>query len=132
MSSTCTNYTLAEMSVSGMTAAQIRQLLDTRSDEIIELGVAFLRDEAATSDEQEFAEGEEQDPSGPMSRADRHECSHRSTRVFAAAAAEEYDRRHRLMPSKISSGVEFRFLSEGVLTFGKSGAFFVAVPCAVE
>ena len=51
MSPTCTNYTLAEMSVSGMTAAQIRQLLDTRSDEIIELGVAFLRDEAATSDE---------------------------------------------------------------------------------
>jgi len=59
----CTSYTQAEISVSGLTTAQLRELLASHRDEIIAFGIAFLRDEAATQDDEEFPEGEEQDAS---------------------------------------------------------------------
>jgi hypothetical protein len=59
----CTSYTQADMSVSGMTATETRELLKANRDQIIAFGVAFLRDEEATRNEEEFPEGEEQDPS---------------------------------------------------------------------
>jgi hypothetical protein len=60
---TCTSYMQADMSVSGMTVAETESLLVSRRDQIIKFGVAFLRDEAATNDTEEFPEGEEQDRS---------------------------------------------------------------------
>jgi hypothetical protein len=65
-STTSTSYTQADMSVSGMTIAQTEALLVTRREQIIKFGVAFLRDEAATDDTEEYPEGEEQDPSGTV------------------------------------------------------------------
>jgi hypothetical protein len=62
-SSTCTSYTQGDMSVSGMTVAQTEALLVNHRDQLIRFGVAFLRDEAATDDAEEFPEGEEQDSS---------------------------------------------------------------------
>ena len=62
-SSTSTSYTQADMSVSGMTVAQTEALLVSQRDQIIKFGVAFLRNEAATDDTEEFPQGEEQDPS---------------------------------------------------------------------
>lgn len=65
-SSTCTSYTQGDMSVSGLTVAQTEALLASRRDQIIKFGVAFLRDQAATDDAEEFPEGEEQDPSAAV------------------------------------------------------------------
>ncbi len=62
-SSTWTSFTQADMSVSGMTVAETQSLLVAHRDQIIEFGVAFLRDEAAADDSEEFPEGQEQDPS---------------------------------------------------------------------
>lgn len=62
-STACTTYTQADMSVSGMTVAETESLLLAHRDQIITFGVAFLRDEAATDDSEECAEGEEQNPS---------------------------------------------------------------------
>jgi hypothetical protein len=61
-SSSSTSYTQADMSVSGMTVAQTEAVLVSHRDQLIRFGVAFLRDEAATADAEEFPEGEEQDP----------------------------------------------------------------------
>lgn len=56
-----TSYTQAEMSVSGMSPAEIeRSLLDHR-DKLVSFGVRFLKDPEATKDEEEFPEGEEPD-----------------------------------------------------------------------
>lgn len=63
-STTCTTYTQADMSVSGMTVAQTETLLVSHRDLIIKFGIAFLRDEEATDDAEEFPDGEGQDPSG--------------------------------------------------------------------
>jgi hypothetical protein len=62
-STTCTSYTQADMSVSGMTVAQTETFLIAHRDRIISFGIAFLRDQAATDDSEEYPEGEEQDPS---------------------------------------------------------------------
>jgi hypothetical protein len=64
-STTCTTYTQAEMSVSGMTVTETESLLRSHRDQIIKFGIAFLRDKAATDDSQEYPDGEEQDPPGP-------------------------------------------------------------------
>jgi hypothetical protein len=65
-STTCTSYTQADLSVSGMTVAGTETLLVAHRDQLIKFGVAFLRDEAATDDSEEYPEGEEQDPSGTV------------------------------------------------------------------
>jgi len=62
-SNASTNYTRSYISVSGLTVAEIESLLSARRDEIIAFGVRFLRDQEATRDEEEFPDGEEQDPS---------------------------------------------------------------------
>jgi hypothetical protein len=62
-STSSTNYTQADLSVSGMTVTETETLLVAHRDQIIKFGVAFLRDEAATDDSEEYPEGEEQDPS---------------------------------------------------------------------
>ncbi len=59
-----TSYTQSEISISGMNACQIENYLANNEHSIIEFGVGFLSDEDATSDEQEYPEGEEQDPDG--------------------------------------------------------------------
>jgi hypothetical protein len=58
------SYTQAEVSVCGMTSQQINEYLTTNRDSLIDFGVRFMKDEDATSDEQEFSEGEEQDSVG--------------------------------------------------------------------
>jgi hypothetical protein len=45
----CTSYTQADMSVSGMTVAETEALLRVHRDGIIKFGIAFLRDEEATT-----------------------------------------------------------------------------------
>lgn len=62
-SNACTNYTRADMSVSGLSVAEIESLLVSRRHEIIAFGVSLLRDEEAIRDDEENPEGEEQDPS---------------------------------------------------------------------
>lgn len=62
-SSASTSDTQADMSVSGMTVAQTEALLVSHRDPIINFGIAFLRDQTATDDAEEFPQGEEQDPS---------------------------------------------------------------------
>jgi hypothetical protein len=62
-SNICTDYTRGDMSVSGLTVAEIVSLLVFRGDEIIAFGIRFLRDQEASRDEEEYPEGEEQDPS---------------------------------------------------------------------
>ena len=57
-----TTYIRAEISVSGLTSADLEQYLTLHKEEIIRFGVRFLGDQDATSEEQEYAEGEEQDP----------------------------------------------------------------------
>lgn len=61
--SSCTSYTQADISVSGMTVAEAEALLISHRDQIIKFGVRFLRDQAATDDTEEYPEGEEQAPS---------------------------------------------------------------------
>jgi hypothetical protein len=62
-STTCTSYTQADMSVSGMTVAQTAALLTSQRDQLIRFGITFLRDESATDNAEEYPDGEEQDPS---------------------------------------------------------------------
>jgi hypothetical protein len=57
-------YLRAEISVSGLTTAGIAEYLSHNQDVLIRFGLRFLGDKDATSDEQEYAEGEEQDPPG--------------------------------------------------------------------
>jgi hypothetical protein len=57
-------YLRAEISVSGLTTADIAEYLSHNQDALIRFGLRFLGDQDATSDEQEYAEGEEQDPPG--------------------------------------------------------------------
>lgn len=57
-------YSMAEISVSGMTPAQIEVYLAEHRQALIDFGNRFLGDEEATADEQEYPEGEEQDPDG--------------------------------------------------------------------
>jgi hypothetical protein len=64
-STASTSSAQAGMSVSGLTAAEIETLLRDHGDQIVAFGVRFLRDPEATRDEEEYPEGEEQDPSGP-------------------------------------------------------------------
>ena len=59
-----TSYTQAEISVCGMNTDQIRDYLITNRESVINFGVLFMNDDEATSDEQEYPEGEEQDPDG--------------------------------------------------------------------
>jgi hypothetical protein len=57
-------YLRAEISVSGLTTAGIEEYLSHHKDAVIRFGLRFLGDQNATSDEQEYAEGEDQDPPG--------------------------------------------------------------------
>ncbi|MDB5342728.1 MAG: hypothetical protein JWP89_1105 [Schlesneria sp.] len=57
-------YLRAQISVSGLTTAGIEGYLSHNKDAVIRFGLRFLGDQDATSDEQEYAEGEEQDPPG--------------------------------------------------------------------
>lgn len=59
-----TSSTQAEISVSGMATDQIEEYLTINRDLLIDFGVRFLSDKDATSDEQEYPDGEEQDPDG--------------------------------------------------------------------
>lgn len=47
------------MSVSGMSPAQIQHFLDEHQDAIIKFGIRFAKDAEATTDEEEYPEGEE-------------------------------------------------------------------------
>jgi hypothetical protein len=60
---TCTSYTQADMSVSGMSVADTEALLRSHRDQLTAFSIAFLGDEAASGVEEEYPEGEEQDPS---------------------------------------------------------------------
>src|SRR5262249_35187791 len=53
----------ADMSVSGLTLAEIESLLVSCRQHIVAFGIRFLRDKDATSNEEEYPEGEEQEPS---------------------------------------------------------------------
>lgn len=59
-----TSHIRAEISVSGMTTAAIGEYLSHYQEAVIHFGVRFLGDQGATSDEQEYPVGEEQDPPG--------------------------------------------------------------------
>ena len=59
-----TSYTQAEISVCGMTVDQLTGYLADNKNSLIDFGVRFMSDEDATNDEQEYPEGEEQDPDG--------------------------------------------------------------------
>jgi len=59
------NYTLGDISVSGLTTAQIKALLTDKQEEIITFAIAVLTDQEATDQQEEYPEGEEQDPSQP-------------------------------------------------------------------
>lgn len=64
LASTTTSYLQAEVSVSGLTVAEIRKYLALHRSSLIAFGVRFLGDGDATKEEQEYPEGEEQDPDG--------------------------------------------------------------------
>lgn len=57
-------YLRAQISVSGLTTADIAKYLSQNTDALIRFGLRFLGDHEATSDDQEYPEGEEQDPPG--------------------------------------------------------------------
>jgi hypothetical protein len=57
-STTYTSYIQSDMSVSGLTVAETETLLQSHRDEISAFGVAFLRDEEATREDEEFPSGE--------------------------------------------------------------------------
>jgi hypothetical protein len=59
------SYTQGEISVSGMTVGQIEAYLAANRKPLIDFGVRFLGDQEATSDEQEYPTGEEQDQDQP-------------------------------------------------------------------
>lgn len=54
----------SDISVSGLSASQMEDYLLNNKDSIIEFAVRFQHDQDATSDEEEYPEGEEQDPDG--------------------------------------------------------------------
>jgi len=56
------NYTLAEVSVSGLTVDSITTILRDDCMSLIEFGIRFLGDEEATEDVQKYPEGEEPGP----------------------------------------------------------------------
>src|SRR5882724_8623516 len=56
-SNICTNYTRGDISVSGLTVAEIESLLIARREEIVAFGIRFLRDQEASRDEEEYPEG---------------------------------------------------------------------------
>ena len=60
-SSASTTYTLADISVSGMSSAQLETLLREHRDRIITFGILFACDQEANRDEEEYPEGEEPD-----------------------------------------------------------------------
>jgi hypothetical protein len=62
-STTCTSFTQADMSVSGMTVTQVTALLMNHQEELVRFGIAYLQDRAANHETEEYPEGEEQDPS---------------------------------------------------------------------
>ncbi len=64
LASTTTSHLQAEVSVSGMTVAELTQYLALYRNQLVAFGVRFLGDSDATKEEQEFAEGEEQDTGG--------------------------------------------------------------------
>jgi len=64
LASTTTTHLQAEVSVSGMTVAEITHYLARNRNHLIAFGVRFLGDSDATKEEQEFAEGDEQDADG--------------------------------------------------------------------
>jgi hypothetical protein len=57
------NLTQAELSVCGMTANEIQQYLRDNCDSIVRLALK-MKEDIADTDEEEYPEGEEQDPSG--------------------------------------------------------------------
>lgn len=58
------SYLQADVSVSGMTIAEIRQYLVRYRNHLVAFGVRLLGDSDLAQEEQEFAEGEEQDEDG--------------------------------------------------------------------
>ena len=64
LASSTTSHVQAEISVSGMSVPEIVVYMRNHRNHLIEFGVRFLGDEAATDDEQEYPEGEEQDSDG--------------------------------------------------------------------
>lgn len=56
------SHTKSEISVSGMNTVQIEEYLKTHQGPLIEFGIRFLSDEKATSEDEEYPEGEEQEP----------------------------------------------------------------------
>lgn len=64
LTSARTSYLQADVSVSGMTIAEIRQYLVLYRNHLVEFGVRLLGDSDTAQEEQEFAEGEEQDEDG--------------------------------------------------------------------
>ena len=63
-STASTQYTQAEISVSGMTVNEIEKFLVNNREVLITFGVQFLTDQEATKGEEEFPDGEEQDEAG--------------------------------------------------------------------
>jgi hypothetical protein len=61
-----TSHLLVAIGASGMTPSDIKVLLQDRRDKIVAFGVRLLRDPAVNSDEDEYPEGEEQDPPGKV------------------------------------------------------------------
>lgn len=59
---TTARLTQAEISLSGLSVDEISSILRDQHDSVIEFGIRFLQDEAATEDTQEYPEGEEPDP----------------------------------------------------------------------
>jgi hypothetical protein len=64
LESTTTSFRQAEVSVSGMTAPEIREYLALHQARLVAFGIRFLGDARATQDEEEYPDGEEQDPNG--------------------------------------------------------------------
>ena len=61
LASTTTGHLQAEVSVSGMTVADITHYLALHRNHLVAFGVRFLGDKDATKEEQEYPDGEEQD-----------------------------------------------------------------------
>ena len=58
------SYTQAEISVCGMTTDELADYMTNNVDALIDFGVRFMNDEDSARDEQEYPDGEEQDPDG--------------------------------------------------------------------
>ncbi|WP_164101408.1 hypothetical protein [Candidatus Laterigemmans baculatus] len=64
LASTTTSYLQAEVSVLGMTVAEIRNHLALHQNRLVDFGIRFITYKEATKEEQEYPEGEEQDSDG--------------------------------------------------------------------